>query len=408
MNTRRFRRHVGVGLTVAASLWLAGMALDAQAPARPAAAASPAAGDSLLSQAIQAESDFRFDIAMDRLYGLLLEQPGAPDAPAARLRLAKLLALTGDWPAAILECQLLRDESPAESPQRSQAIEIATALARRLRVTGGIESAYFPTFEPLPAKGLPATDEPRSIVFEGEGRFVLLDEGAGRVFRATADAATSAAAPQDPTAVTVMPDGSVLVFGKTGLTAVGTPQTVQLSGTFGGKARQLKKVRSMAALSNGDLLVIDKDYDGLIRCQYPSGTCAVAGSVGKQRVVKVGASDWCYLLDDRGQALRVLDASQKLIASFGPSIGAARLERVEDIAVDGVHGLYLLDRDLKRVTVVTMRATLDGKVSGTAVGSFLVPQDGPSALKNPWSVGASPGGSVVLAGKGAARVMRLR
>ena len=409
MNRSWFRRLLGTGVVLAGSVGIAVAALNAQAPTGQAVAPAPASsGQSLLAQAIKAEADFQFDVATDRLYTLLLDQPGTTDALAARLRLAKLLALSGDWPAAILECQALRDESAADSPLRGHAIEMATALARRLRAASGTEGSYFATFEPLQAKGLPATDEPRTIVFEGENRFVVVDEGAGRVVRAGADAGSTAQAPQEPSAATVMPDGTVLVFGKTGLSGIGTTQAVQLSGTIGGRMRQLKKVRSMAALSNGDLLVIDKDYDGLVRCRYPSGTCTAVGTVGRQRVVKVGASDWCYLLDERGQALRVLDANQNPIASFGPSIGTARLERVEDIAVDGVHGLYLLDRDLKRVTVVTMRAAPDGKVSGTVVGSFPVPQDGANALKNPWAIGVAPGGSLVVAGKGAPRVMRLR
>jgi hypothetical protein len=245
-------------------------------------------------------------------------------------------------------------------------------------------------------------------VFEGEARFVLLDEGAERVYRVGQDTGAQVAAPQEPTATTVLADGSVLVFGKTGLVSIPASRAVQLTGLQSGKTRQFKKVRSMAALSNGDLLVIDRDYDGLIRCQYPAGTCAPAGSVGKQRVVKVGASDWTYLLDERGQALRILDASQRQIAAFGPMIGTVKLERVEDIAVDPVHGLYLLDRDLKRVSVINLRATSDGKLSALATGSFLVPQEGERGLKNPWAIGAAPGGSLVLAGKGAPRVMRLR
>ncbi|MCX6537941.1 MAG: hypothetical protein NT151_03235 [Acidobacteria bacterium] len=402
----RFARLAGLAL--AAGVCLA-PALVAQSAARaPAQSPQSPSRESLLAQAVKAESEFRFDLATDRLYALLIEQPGTPDALTARLRLARLLALTGDLQPAILECQLLRDEVGPENPLRQQAVEMATTLGRRLRAAASPSAVYFPTFEPWPSRGIQNIDEPRTIIFEGEGKFVLLDEGAGRVYRVGQDTGAQAAAPQEPTAATVLPDGNILVFGNTGLATVPASRPVQLTGTQGGKARPFRKVRSMAALSNGDLLVIDRDYDGLIRCQYPAGSCAPAGAVGKQRVVKVGASDWSYLLDERGQALRILDANQRQIAAFGPMIGTVKLERVEDIAVDTVHGLYLLDRDLKRVSVINLRATPDGKISAVVVGSFLIPQEGERGLKNPWAIGAAPGGSLVLAGKGAARIMRLR
>lgn len=381
----------------------------AQSPVRPSAPGSPQPlAESLLAAAVKAEADFRFDVATDRLYALLIEQPGTPAALAARLRLARLLALAGDLQAAILECQLLRGEVAPDSPLRQQALEMATVLGRRLRAAAAPTTAYFSAFEPWPARGIQSIDEPRTIMFEAEGKFVLLDEGAERVYRLGPDTGAQVAAPQEPTAATVLADGTVLVFGKTGLASVPVSRPVVLTGLQGGKIRQFKKVRSIAALSNGDVLAIDKDYDGLMRCQYPAGTCAPVGSVGKQRVVKVGASDWTYLLDERGQALRILDANQRQIAAFGPMIGTVKLERVEDICVDSVHGLYLLDRDLKRVTVVNLRATSDGKLSAQVVGSFQVPQEGERGLKNPWAIGVAPGGSLVLAGKGAPRVMRLR
>ena len=369
-------------LAIAGGMCLA-PALGAQSTMRtPAQAVPPPSGQSLLAAAAKAETEFRFDVATDRLYTLLIEHPGTPDALIARLRLARLLALAGDLQPAILECQLLRDEVEPGNPLRQQAVAMATVLGRRLRAAASPGAAYFSTFEPWPARGTQNIDEPRTIVFEGEGRFVLLDEGAGRIYRVGQETGAQEAAPQEPTAATVLPDGGVLVFGKTGLATVPASKSVQLTGLQGGSARPFRKVRSMAALSTGDLLVIDRDYDGLIRCQYPAG--------------------------DRGQALRILDASQRQIAAFGPMIGNVKLERVEDIAVDQAHGLYLLDRDLKRVSVINLRATPDGKIGAVVAGAFLVPQEGERGLKNPWAMGAAPDGSLVLAGKGAPRIMRLR
>src|SRR5579864_6067536 len=109
------------------------LALAAAAPVLRAQDAAP----SLLAQARQAEAAYRFDFALDRLYALEIEQPRTPDALAGRLQLARLLALADDLPAAILQCQTLRDELPpggANDRARQQALDLATSLGRRLRI----------------------------------------------------------------------------------------------------------------------------------------------------------------------------------------------------------------------------------------------------------------------------------
>ena len=366
-----------------------------------------AGGDSLLAQARRSAVDQRFDVAMDRYYALLLEQPGTPDAQTARLELARVLALTGNVPSALMQCQALRDELPSDHPGRERAAELATLLARRLR-SGLSGNAYFSTFEAVAGRGIQSLDEPRTLVFEGELRYVVVDDGAGRVFRVGPDTAGAVNAGVEPTAAAVMPDGTIAVAGKAGLTRVPSGPAVVLGGTWGGKARQLKKVRSMAALSNGELLVVDRDFDGLIRCHAGTGACQPWGPAGKYRTVRVGTFDWVYLLDDRGQSVRVMDTALRQIALLGPTIGGMKFGKVEDLAVDSAHGLYLLDSDLKRVHLVVLRAGPDGRVAPQSAGSALMPQEGDRVLKNPTTIGVSPGGSVYVTGKSSPRIMRFR
>ena len=371
-------------------------------------AQSPAvAGDTLLTQARRAEADQRFDVAMDRYYALLLEQPGTKDAQTARLELARLLALSGNVSSAVLQCQLLRDELPSDHPMRERALELASLLGRRLRAAA-TSSAYYSTFEAIPGRGIPALDEPRTLVFEGESRFALVDDGAGRVYRMAADGGGAVGTGPEPTAVAVLPDGAIVVASKTGLSRIPAATPVVLSGTIGGKARQLRKVRSMAALSNGDLLVVDRDVEALLRCQPATGACAAWGPAGKFRTVRVGASDWIYLLDDRGQGVRVIDASQRPITLIGPMLGGMKFEKIEDLAVDSAHGVYLLDGPLKRVHLAVMRLGTDGRVTAVSLGAAAMPQEGERALKNPTTIGVSPSGAAYVTGKGSPRVMRFR
>jgi hypothetical protein len=367
------------------------------------------AGESLLAQAIRAEAELRLDAAIDRLYELLIEHPGTDDAVTARIRMARLLAVKGSVPQAMLQCQLLRDELPGDHPARSEALELATLLARRFRAGQSPALPYFQTYEAIAARGMPSLDEPTDVVFESEGRLVLLDSGAGRVFRVGPEVASTSVAPQDPTAIAILRDGTLAVAGKTGLFLAGLAgRLVPLGGSWGGKARQVRKVRSMATASDGSLLVVDRDFEGVLRCQPATGSCAPWGPVGKYRAVRVGPTDWVYLLDDRGQFVRVVDPGGRQLAAIGPALDGAKFGRLEDIAVDRAHGLYLLDTGLKRLLVSHVRTSADGKIGASLSGWVAIPQEGDRATKNPLAIGVSPTGSVLVAGKSQARIMRFR
>jgi len=405
-----FGRRKGLAGLAAMAFLLASSEVCAQPPSGGSVPAGAPAmpGESLLVQAAKAEADLRIDAAIDRLYELLIEHPGTADALTARLRLARLLTVAGSIPQAILECQLLRDELPTDHPLRADALALSTVLARRLRGSQSAGVPYFAVFEPVPARGVQAMDEPRALLFEGETQFVLLDEGAGRVYRVGAESASAVASPPEPTAAALMPDGTLVMAGKTGLVTVPASRTMQLSGSWGGKARQAKKVRSMAALSDGSLLVVDRDYDGVLRCQLSSGACAAWGPIGKYRVVRVGPTGWVYLLDERGTGVRVVDASQRQIALVGPMAGATKLEKIGDIALDGAHGLCLLDTDLKRILVFHLKTAADGRIGPVLTATVALPQEGERAMKNPSAIGVSPSGSLYVAGKSSARMMRYR
>jgi hypothetical protein len=397
--------RIGAAGVVASALLAAPLAAQTGA-AR--AGSAPGPGESLLEQAAAAERDLRIGPAVDRLYQLLIEHPGTPDATAARLRLARLLALSGRLPQAILQCQLLRDELPPGDPQREEALALSTVLQRRLRAGRVPAAPYFSVTEPVPARGVQAIDEPRAILFESEERFLLHDEGAGRVYRAGPESGGVVPAPPEPTAIATAPGGNLFVAGKTGLVAMPAGRTSQLTATWGGRARQLKKVRSMAALPDGSLLVIDRDYQGLLRCQLAGAACAPWGPAGKHRVVRVGPTGWVYLLDDRGEVARVIDAAQRQITVVGPIVGGVKLEKIADIALDGSHGLYLLDTDLKRVCVVHFGLGPDGRIAPLLTAAAALPQQGDRALKNASAIGVSPSGSLYVAGKSSSRVMRFR
>ncbi|HEY6211943.1 MAG TPA: hypothetical protein VIW45_06640 [Vicinamibacterales bacterium] len=375
-----------------------------QAQAPPAAAPV-----SLLAQARQAEAAYQFDVALDRLYALEIEQPRTADALTGRLQLARLLALAGDLPAAILQCQMLRDELPPNSLVRQQALDLATSLARRLRVRNGA-TGLFGAPELFAPRGLTALDEPTGLVAGSDGSILVVDQGADKLFRIAGDAASPIAGPgiQDPNAVAPLADGALAVGTKSGFVSLPAGKAVPATGTWGGKPHPLKRARAAATNSKGDLFLVDREYDGLLRCGAGATTCAVWSAPGKLRTVKVGPSDFVVTLDDKQQVVRVLDDGGRLVTTLGPMFGATKLEKIVDVAIDSAYGIYLLDGDLKRIEVAALRTQGDGRVSAEPVGSVTIPVEGDRALKNPTALTVTPSGVILVAGKSAPRLLRFR
>jgi hypothetical protein len=361
-------------------------------------------GKALLEQAVKAETELRFDTAADRLYRLLIEQPRAPEAAAARMVLGRLLALSGDLAGALAEYQSLRDELPPEHPLRATEIGVATTVARRLRATTNTAS-YFKGMNLLSAKGLPTLNDPTSVDVHPSGAILLVDSGNGLAYRVDGETAMPIAGMQEIAAATFMPDGTIAVAGKTGI-AIGTGKPAVFGGTWGGRARQVKKVRALASMAGGDLLVVDRDYDGLLRCKPSAATCAPWGPVGKLRTVKVGVSDFVYLLDDHQQSVHVVDQGGRSITTIGPVLGSMKLGEVVDLAVDSAYGIYLADKQTRRVLVLTLRSGVANAVTAETVASVILSPEGERSIKNPSALGVTPDGALVVAGRSVAHLFK--
>lgn len=393
---KRLRRASGVGVLVGILACGGAVRADDGQTAPP----------TLLAQARDAEAAYQFDVALDRLYALEIEQPGTPDALTGRLHLARLLTLANDLPAAILQCQALRDELPPNQREREQAFDLATLLARRLRSRVG---TFTYGAEVVAPRGLTSLDEPTALVNAPDGTLLLVDQGADKLYRLTGDAAAPlGAAVQNPSAAIQLSDGAVAIGTKNGIVSLPAGKTVPTTGSWGGKTRALKRVRSMAANSKGDLFLVDREYDGLLRCAAGAATCAPWSAPGALRAVKVGPSDYVYTLDEKQQVIRVFDDAGKLVTTVGPLFGGTKLEKVADIAVDSAYGLYLLDADLHRVEIVALHVQPDGRLSADSIGSVAIPPQGDRAIKNPSALTVTPSGAILVAGKSVARMLRFR
>jgi hypothetical protein len=361
----------------------------------------------LLEQATAAEAAGQLPTAIDRLYTLLLEQPHSPDSLRARLLLARLLVLTGDASAAVLQCQAFRDEPGAAEADRAEALDLATTLARRVRGRPG--ASPYVSMTVAGGRGLQQLDTPVSIEMEPSGTFLVVDEGDKRIYRIGADGATVvAAALRDPTAAAVMPDGTLVVGTRDGLVTVPGNTPVARTATERGRSREIKRIRSVAVNSRGDLFVVAREVDGLLRCAAGGGPCVVWGSNARLRTVKVGLGDLVYVLADNQQAVQVINEAGRAVLTVGPTVAGARTEKIGDIAVDNAYGLYLLDTDLKRVHVVALKSTGGNAFAVDALGNVPIPTEGDRSLRNPSAIGVTRDGTLLVAGRSAPRLLRFQ
>ena len=362
--------------------------------------------DSMLAQAHLDEANGTYDMALDRLYTLELEYPRTPAAVAGRADLARLLALRGDLPAAILQAQAFRNESTDEA-HRKRMLDFTTIVARRLR--SKTPSSLFAASDLIPVRGLMDTDEPTGLVVLPDGAFLLVDSGAKRLYRVEPGLETAARVleKERTTAAASWAGGSLIVGVKTGLMVIPGDRLLSTAGAWDNKPRRIQNVRSMAVNSRDELFVVDGDYDkGLLRCDRDAASCSPWAQSGKLRTVKVGPSDFVLTLDDK-DAVRLYNDRGKLLVTLAPMAGGLRIEDIADVAVDRAYSIYRLDAKNRRVVVDALRVAADGSYTADLVGVAAIHAND-RGLKNPSALAVTNDGEVVVADKGTSRFVRFR
>jgi hypothetical protein len=384
----------------------------------------------VLEQALKAEAAGQYDLALDRLYRLVIEHPQTPELRAGRLHLARLLALAGNLPAAVYQCQALRNDPEADEASRQVALGIATTLSRRLRssaktpagalatgvvITIGsargnepppLARSYFSAVNALPAPGLTKLNQPSAVVASPSGPVAVVDPDGRRAYRITAEGASAVPGAAQPSAATFLPDGTLIVADASGFVSSATGKAVPYAAT-GGKAGGLTRVRSLASNARGDLFAIDRGIDGVVRCKAGGTSCVPWGPAGRYKSVKVGAADLVHLLDESGQTIRIVDDSGRQVATMGPLVGDARLENVADIAVDEAFGIYALDTGGRKVQIAAVQLGGAG-VTIKDVSTVPLPTEGESAVRDAAAIGITVDGSMLIATRGSQRIFRFQ
>jgi hypothetical protein len=120
--------------------------------------------------------------------------------------------------------------------------------------------------------------------------------------------------------------------------------------------------------------------------------------------VKIDANDLVWILDDRQPIVRLLDLDGKSLASIGPVVATTKFERIADIAVDQAYGLYLLESEQRRIYSFVLR----GPYTPELIGSIAIPIEGERAMRNPSAIGVDPAGTVFVAARGSASLLRFK
>lgn len=259
--------------------------------------------------------------------------------------------------AALLESSLLlADEQPVEAMRALQRVvrrygsgdEAATARARntilyRLYLRPPVQPPYVSSGRSLTGSSGRLRDiEAIALAPDGTigvaaraGALVLDDKGA----------IVRQAPATEPRQISFDDRGRMIVIQKTVVSREGDKglQRLVLSTGAGPAGRLLQEVSAGARLSNGDLLVADRDLRTVSRFDA-SGRFLGNFASGRIRRIAVGANDEVAMLDGDAGAITIADRTGKVLTRIAAKTAEYAFDDPADLAFDVFQHLYVLDR----------------------------------------------------------------
>ena len=125
-----------------------------------------------------------------------------------------------------------------------------------------------------------------------------------------------------------------------------------------GAARRGRRRRSVPwpRCPAGMSIAVERDFDGLLLCKAAVSRARRGDRRGSFAASRSACRISCFVLDDNKKAVRVLDRTGRQLAAAGPTIGTVKFGEIVDIAVDDAYGVYLLDKETKRVEILALRS----------------------------------------------------
>jgi outer membrane protein assembly factor BamD (BamD/ComL family) len=308
----------------------------------------------------------RRDLSMERFRMLTTQYPGSPWTPRAILGIAAAFVSSGQPFRAMEQLQRLRQTFP-ESPEAVTAIEWNTTLYRLF-----LRAPAQPPYVFNASVGGPdgrfrdvadiAVDRGGNLAVATKTGVVVVD-GKGRVTRSIAS--------QEPRALFFDRGGlAFTIHDGGGLRQEGKSSIVLSTTTSDGRLKPLR-LEAGATMSNGDVLVADRDLKALVRF---SAEGKPKGEFARQVVARrlaISLLDYVAALDTDSKTVALLNRDGKIVTRI-PERGAGyQLRQPSDVAFDRLGHVYVLDRT--GILIFSQQGP-------TLLASFVAPERGPGAV----------------------------
>jgi tetratricopeptide (TPR) repeat protein len=219
--------------------------------------------------------------------------------------------------------------------------DLLAGVYRFVRPTPGTVGEIFDDVNAARLAGIQGLKEPRSLV-RHQGKFILIDKE--QVLTISADGKVTDTKPGrkiEDLAITA--EGKYYYLAEDGID-LGTGTFVPLSATVGGKAKALKKLRSLAVDGRGDLYILDQDA-GLFSCSPGAGASPTLTAIipTKGRLIRIDPRGNFYLLAEDQRSILVLTREGKTITTVSPASTTGKQPSIEYFALDTLNHIYILD-----------------------------------------------------------------
>ena len=250
----------------------------------------------------------------------------------------------------------------------------------------------FDEMAPILLTGFAGLKDPQSLALAA-GNFILVDKE--QTVRISPDGEVLEAKPARKIVdAAAAGDGTVWLLAEDGIDP-GTGSMVQLSLSSGGKARPLRKLRSLAFDQAGDVYLLDQDA-GLLRGRpAEDGRLEIAALAPvRGELVRVDGRGNLFVLEAAGKSVLLLSREGKQLLSVTTAPVGGRAGAIGFFALDVLNHIYVLDSNSMQIFAIN-----DGTAGPAAQLLATLPLEQRPPFKNLRVLGVTGTGEVVVTGK---------
>jgi tetratricopeptide (TPR) repeat protein len=317
--------------------------------------------------------------------------PYSPLLANAYVILGLCEAYQGRAQAAARRFQSALAVSPLPTPY-GETQDLLVAISRFARATSAPAGEISYEMSAARLKVTQGLKDPRSLIFT-DGKFILIDReqilslsADGNILETKSGRKLEDVAAAGPAVTYYLADDAI---------DLGTGSLTPVSLTVGGKAKALKKLRSLAVDDRGDVYLLDQDAGLLRGSPTAKGTLDLTSvSPARGQLIRIDRRGNLYLLAAGQRSIIVLSRDGKQLTSVSPAWTTGKEPTIQYFALDSLNHLYILDSSSIQILAVN-----DGNAGLAQTKVGVMPLDQRPQFKNLKVIGVTSTGDVAVTGK---------